>query len=151
MSCSKTWEKDCSSLSGGKKSKRSSKKASKKGSKRSSRQKGGRGLPESLKVRQTFVKFIKDDLKLEGVSVGVIQKFVNLYTNQVKAKKPDIDNISIYAEAKKIYQADGKESKMDKLKKLGYGVSRSKKGGAKHSSKRSSKKSSKRSSKRSSK
>lgn len=129
--------------------KKRSKKASKKSSKKGSKQKGGkRELPLAIRARIDLAKFITSDLKVKG---GVIiQRLIKLYADKIKEKNPNIDAVSLVAEAKKAYLADKPNGPHEKLKKLSskeparsHSKKSSKKasvGGAKRRTKKSSKK-----------
>jgi hypothetical protein len=97
-------------------SKKSSRKASKKSSKKSSRvMSRGKGASDRFAPYLAYVAYIKNDMGMKGGPL--VNSFAAYFRNQAKKQKPDASQEELNELAKKIYNEDKKNGKVDAILK----------------------------------
>lgn len=97
-------------------SKKSSRKASKKSSKKVSRvMSRGKGASDRFAPYLAYVAYIKNDMGMKGGPL--VNSFAAYFRNQAKKQKPDAGQEELNELAKKIYNEDKKNGKVDAILK----------------------------------
>jgi hypothetical protein len=97
-------------------SKKSSRKSSKKSSKKSSRvMSRGKGASDRFAPYLAYVAYIKNDMGMKGGPL--VNSFAAYFRNQAKKQKPDANQEELNEMAKKIYNEDKKNGKVDAILK----------------------------------
>jgi len=113
---SRKLSRKASKKSSRKASKKSSRKASKKSSKKSSRvMSRGKGASDRFAPYLAYVAYIKNDMGMKGGPL--VNSFAAYFRNQAKKQKPDASQEELNELAKKIYNEDKKNGKVDAILK----------------------------------
>ena len=117
---SKKASKKSSKKSSRKLSRKASKKTSKKASKKSSKKVGrvmsrGKGASDRFAPYLAYVAYIKNDMGMKGGPL--VNSFAAYFRNQAKKQKPDAGQEELNELAKKIYNEDKKNGKVDAILK----------------------------------